>query len=89
MEIKRLNGVLSAYNSQPLSKTQKKDTSTLERNVNVDRVEFGFEKALQAAKNGISAQIKADATQGEIDEAKQAAEEGISPAELAGYILLG
>ena len=86
MEIKRVAGVISAYNTNRSSKVKKTEASASVKNM--DRVEFGFEKALQAAKNGISAQVKADAAEQELAAAKQTAESGISASELASYILL-
>lgn len=88
MEIKRINGVISAYKAQSTGKMKKTDASATVKNT--DRVEFGFDKALQAAKNGIAAEVKADATQQELASAKELTEQGgISAAELAGYLFLG
>lgn len=87
MEIKGINRVLSAYNTNRSGNVKKSEASASVKNM--DRVEFGFETALTAAKNGISAEIKADASQQDIAQAQQTAEEGISAAELASYILLG
>ena len=47
MEIKRINGVLSAYQTVKKSAAPKTETASSVRNT--DRVEFGFETALQAA----------------------------------------
>ncbi len=87
MEIKRINGVISTYKTNRSGNVKKTEASALSKNI--DRVEFGFEKALQAAKNGIAAEIKADASEKEIAEAKETAENGIPASELASYILLG
>ncbi len=88
MEIKRINGVISAYKAQNTGKIKKTESSATVKNT--DRVEFGFDKALQAAKNGIAAEVKADASAQEIASAKELTEQGgISAAELAGYLFLG
>lgn len=88
MEIKRIDGVINSYNTQKLGKARKSTASSPVKS-NTDRVEFGFEKALQAAKNGIAAQVKADASAQELSAAKETAEQGVPAGELAGYILLG
>ena len=87
MEIKRIAGVISAYNTNRSNKVKKTEASASVKNM--DRVEFGFEKALQAAKNGIAAQVRADAPEQELAAAKQTAENGIPANELASYILFG
>lgn len=87
MEIKRINGVISTYSAQKNSKVSKPAAAASAKNI--DRVEFGFETALAAAKKGIASAVKADATAQEIDEAREAAETGVSASELAGLILLG
>ncbi len=87
MEIKRIAGVISAYNTNRSNKVKKTEASASVKNM--DRVEFGFEKALQAAKNGIAAQVRADAPEQELAAAKQTAESGIPANELASYILFG
>ena len=87
MEIKGINRVVSTYKTNRSGNVKKTEASASVKNI--DRVEFGFETALQAAKNGISAEIKADASQQDIAQAQQLAEDGISASELASYILLG
>lgn len=87
MEIKGIGGIISTYKSSGVSAVRKTSTSASVKNT--DRVEFGFEKALQSARNGIAAEVKADASAQELAAAKETAENGISAAELAGYILLG
>ena len=87
MEIKRIAGVMSAYNANRTSKVKKTETSVSAKNI--DRVEFGFEKALQAAPNGIAAPVKAAAQEQELAAARQTAESGIPANELASYILFG
>ena len=88
MEIKRINGVISAYKAQSAGKVKKSDATAAVKNT--DRVEFGFDKALQAAKNGIAAEVKADASAQELSNAKELLDNGgISAAELASYLFLG
>ena len=86
MEIKRINGVLSAYQTVKKSAAPKTETASSVRNT--DRVEFGFETALQAAKNGIAA-VKADAAPQELAQAQQALDSGVEANDLASYILFG
>ncbi len=87
MEIKSISGVISAYSANRSNKVKKTEASASVKNI--DRVEFGFEKALQAAKNGIAAQVKADASEQELAAANQAVQGGIPADELASYILFG
>ncbi len=87
MDIKRINGVISAYNANRSSKVKKTENAASVKNM--DRVEFGFETALKAAKNGIAAEVKADAAEQDIAAAKFAAEQGVAANELASYILFG
>ena len=56
---------------------------------NTDRVEFGFETALQAAKNGIAAAVRADAVPQELEQAQQTLDNGVEANDLASYILFG
>lgn len=87
MEIKRINGVINAYGAQKKGRVSKPAAAASAKNI--DRVEFGFETALAAAKKGISSAVKADATPAEIAEARNTAENGVPASELAGLILLG
>lgn len=87
MEIKRINGVISTYSAQKSGKAARPAAAASAKNI--DRVEFGFETALAAAKKGIASAVKADATAQEIDAARETAETGVSASELAGLILLG
>lgn len=87
MEIKRINGVLSAYQTVKKSAAPKTETASSVRKT--DRVEFGFETALQAAKNGIAAAVKADAAPHELAQAQQALDSGVEANDLASYILFG
>ncbi len=74
MEIKRINGAITSYTAQKVSAPTKTDASVSTRKTDrTDRIEFGF----------------ADATPQELLEAQRFAEEGVDPAELAGYILMG
>lgn len=87
MEIKRINGVLSAYKPTRKETAPKSDPTSAVRNT--DRVEFGFDTALQAAKNGIAAAVQADASAQEISAAQQTLETGVDANELASYIIFG
>lgn len=87
MEIKRINGIISAYQTQKSNAPKKNSAAAAAKNT--DRVEFGFDTALAAAKNSIAQEIKADAAPQELSQARQTAEQGVPAAELAAYILLG
>lgn len=87
MEIKRINGVMSAYKTARKNPALKSDAASTVRNT--DRVEFGFDTALQAAKRGISAAVQADAAPQELNDAKQTLENSVDANELASYILFG
>lgn len=87
MEIKRIDGMISAYRAQKTGAPKKNSAAAAVKNT--DRVEFGFETALAAAKNGIVQEVKADASPQELSQAQQTAEQGVPAAELAAYILLG
>ena len=58
MEIKRINGVISAYKTARKGTAQRSESASQTKNT--DRVEFGFDTALQAARNGIAAAVRAD-----------------------------
>ncbi len=85
MEIKRINGAINTYTSRRVETKKRVDTSAPARNV--DRVEFGFEKALGAAKKGIAAEIRADASPEDIAEAKKTIAQDVPSEILASYIL--
>ncbi|MGN1339274.1 MAG: hypothetical protein ACI4WS_03190 [Oscillospiraceae bacterium] len=87
MEIKRINGVLSAYNTTRKGAVQKTEAASSVRNT--DRVEFGFDTALQAAKRGIAAEVTADAAPQELEQAQQTLENGVEASDLASYIIFG
>lgn len=87
MEIKRINGVISAYKTTRTGAAPKTEAASTVRNT--DRVEFGFEKALQAAKNGIAAAVTADAASQELAAAQQTLDNGVEANELASYIIFG
>lgn len=87
MEIKRINGVISAYSTTRKGAAPKTEAASSVRNT--DRVEFGFDKALQAAKNGIANEVRADATAQELSAAQQTLENGVEAADLASYIIFG
>lgn len=87
MEIKRINGVLSAYNTTRKSALPKTEAASSVRNT--DRVEFGFDTALQAAKRGITAEITADAAPQELEQARQTLDNGVEANDIASYIIFG
>ena len=87
MEIKRINGVLSAYKTTRKSAAPRAEAASTVRNT--DRVEFGFDTALQAATRGIAATVQADATPQELNEARGALDTGVEANELASYIIFG
>ena len=87
MEIKRINGVVSAYKTARKSALPRTETASSVRNT--DRVEFGFDTALQAAKNGIAAAVRADAAPQELSAAQQSLDNGVEAADIASYILFG
>ena len=66
MDIKRINGVISTYSANRSGNVKKTEASASVKNM--DRVEFGFETALKAAKNGIASEVRADATEQEIND---------------------
>lgn len=86
MEIKRINGVISAYKTTRKGAAVKSEAASTAKNT--DRVEFGFDTALQAAKNGISAAVKADAAPQEIAQARQTMD-SVEPGDIASYIIFG
>lgn len=87
MEIKGIGGVINTYKTQKSAAPKKTAASASVKKT--DRVLFGFDTALTAAKNAIAQEIKADASANELVQAQKTAEEGISAAELASYILMG
>ena len=87
MEIKGINSVINTYKSQRTSAPKKASSAAAEKRT--DKAVFGFDTVLSAEKNRIAQAVQADATPAELAEARQTAEEGISAAELASYILMG
>lgn len=87
MEIKRINGVLSAYNTTRKGALPKTETASQAKKT--DRVEFGFDTALQAAKRGIAAEVAADAVPQELEQAQQTIDSGVEANVLASYIIFG
>jgi hypothetical protein len=89
MEIKGISGAYSAYGVQKTSSPKKSVSSVSAKKADkTDRVEFGFETALAAARNGIAKEVRADATPQELVEAQKTAEDGVDASTLAGYILM-
>lgn len=87
MDIKRISGVYSAYNTTKASAPKKNSAAGSAKN-NTDRVEFGFAAAIKAAKAEIASAVNANATPQEIVEAGKAAD-GFSRESLAALIITG
>lgn len=88
MEIKGINGIISTYKTTK-AQTPKKSSAAVSAKNNTDRVEFGFEKTLAAAKLAITQEINADASPRELVEAQNTAEQGLTGAEIAALIFMG
>ena len=88
MEIKGINGMVSAYKTTKAQAPKKPSASAAVKS-NTDRVEFGFEAAIASAKAAIVAEVKADAAPRELVEASETAQNGVDAATLASYILMG
>lgn len=86
MDIKRISGVYSAYNTTKSSAPKKTSAAASAKN-NTDRVEFGFAAAITAAKAEIASAVNANATPQEIVEAGKAAD-SYSREGLAALILI-
>ncbi len=87
MEIKRISGVISTYKTTKAQAPKK--TSAAVSTKNTDRVEFGFDKALGAAKAAIAQEIRQDASADEIREAQSALDNNVSSDELAALFFMG
>ena len=61
MEIKGIGGVINTYKPQKISTARKAAASVGAKKT--DRVEFGFDTALTAAKNEIAREAAADASE--------------------------
>lgn len=88
MEIKRIGGIISTYQTAKAQSPKKIGAAAPAKN-NTDRIEFGFEAALTAAKAAVAADIRADAAPQELLDGKNTAEQGVEPSVLASYILMG
>ncbi len=87
MEIKRIGGVISTYNTTKALAPKK--TSAAVSAKNTDRVEFGFAKSLDAAKAAIAEEAKRDASLDELREAQKTLENGVPSNELVSLLLMG
>ncbi len=87
MEIKRITGAYTAYNTTKATAPKKTSAAASAKN-NTDRVEFGFAAAITAAKAEIASAVNASATPQEIVDAGKAAE-SFSSESLAALILMG
>lgn len=90
MEIKSISGVISTYKTTKAQAPKKTSAAvSAKKSDRTDRVEFGFDKALGAAKAAISQEIRADATAEELSAAQNTLESGVSSAELAALFFMG
>ena len=89
MEIKRIGGVISTYNSNTAKVQAAKSAGAAASAKNTDRVEFGFESALNAAKADIAAEVRADASPRDLLDAKNAAEQGVESSAVAAAMFIG
>lgn len=87
MEIKRIGGVISTYNTSKALAPKK--TSAAVSAKNTDRVEFGFAKSLEAAKAAIAEEAKRDASLEELREAQKTLENGVATNDLAALFIMG
>lgn len=88
MEIKRIGGIISTYQTAKTAAPKKPGAAVSAKN-NTDRVEFGFGTTLAAAKAAIANDVRTGATPEELVEANGMAETGIGSAELAALIYMG
>lgn len=86
MEIKGINGMMSAYKTTK-AQAPKKPGALAAAKTNTDRIEFGFETALANAKSALAAEIKADASPKELVDAARTAEDGVDAAVIVSSIL--
>ena len=89
MEIKSIGGVISTYKSKTTKVQASSSTSAAASAKNTDRVEFGFESALNTAKAEIAAEVRADASPRELLDAKNAAEQGVESSAIATMMIMG
>ncbi len=88
MEIKGLGRIISTYKTQKTVAPKSTSAAVSAKN-NTDRVEFGFETALAAAKAQIVQEASADATVQELREAMNTAAQDIPADEIAALIFMG
>ena len=89
MEIKGLGGIISTYKSKTAKVQSATSTGAAASAKNTDRVEFGFETALNTAKAAIAAEVRADASPRELLDAKNAAEQGVESSAIAAMMFMG
>lgn len=87
MEIKRITGAYTAYNTTKTGAPKKTSAAASAKN-NTDRVEFGFAAAIKSAKAEIANAVNESATPQEIVDAGKAAE-NFSSESLAALIIAG
>lgn len=88
MEIKRISGIISTYKSTKTTAPKKPGAAVSAKN-NTDRVEFGFETTLSAAKAAIANDVRTDASPTELVEADGLAQSGVESAQIAAMMLMG
>lgn len=88
MEIKRISGIISTYQTAKTTAPKKPSAAVSAKN-NTDRVEFGFETMLSAAKTAIANDVRKDASAAELVEADGIAQSGVENAEIAAMMLMG
>lgn len=87
MEIKGISGVISTYKTTKAQAPKK--TSAAVSAKKTDRVEFGFDKALGAAKSAIAQEVAADASAEELSSAKSSLDSGFTSVEIAAMLFMG
>ncbi len=87
MEIKRISGVISTYQTTK-AQTPKKTSAAVSAK-NTDRVEFGFARSLEAARAAIAEEAKRDASLEELREAQKTLENGVPTDRLAALFFMG
>lgn len=87
MEIKRIGGIIPAYNNNKVGTTKKSNVAASPKNT--DRVEFGFSALIDAEKAAIAQEVRADAAPRELLDAGETAQSGIDSSVIAAMIFMG
>ena len=88
MEIKGIGGMISTYKTTK-AQAPKKSSAAVSAKNKTDRVEFGFETALTAAKAAIAQDVRSDASLQGLREAQNTAQQGVESADIAALIFMG